>query len=83
VAPITARQVHGLAHADYGNTLKCAVSCDGSNHNQLIHIAYPGAGFKSTGAAAPLSFIPLADHTIYLDNENSTNQNYLITGWDE
>jgi hypothetical protein len=83
MAPVTARQVHGLAHADYGYTLKCAISYDGINHNQLFHIAFPGAGFKSTGAAAPFSFMPLANHTIYLDNENTTNQNCLITGWDE
>ena len=81
--PITARQIHGLAHADYGNTLKFAVSYDGTNYNQLNHIAYPGAGFKSTGAAAPFSFVPLAGHTIYLDNENSASQNYLVTGWEE
>jgi hypothetical protein len=83
LAPLMARQVHGLAHADYGNTLKCAVSYDGTNYNQLIHIGYPGSGFKSTGAAAPFSFITLANHTIYLDNENTSNQNYLVTGWDE
>ena len=82
-APVTARQVHGLAHADYGNTLKCATSYDGTNYNQVLHIAYPGSGFKSTGAAAPFSFVPLADHTIYLDNENTASQNYLVTGWDE
>ncbi len=82
-APITARQVHGLSHAAYGVTMKCAVSYDGTNYSQLLHIAYPGAGFKSTGAAAPFSFVPLADHTIYLDNENTASQNYLITGWDE
>ena len=41
-APVTARQVHGLAHADYGNTLKCATSYDGTNYNQVMHIAYPG-----------------------------------------
>jgi hypothetical protein len=82
-APITARLVHGLAHADYGNTLKCAVSYDATDYNKLLHIAYPGAGFKSTGAAAPFSFVPLADHTIYLDNENTAAQNYLVIGWDE
>jgi hypothetical protein len=82
-APVTARQIHGLAHAAYGNELKFADSYDGVNYNQLIHIAYPGAGFKSTGAAAPFSFVPLVNHTIYLDNENTGSQNYLITGWEE
>jgi hypothetical protein len=82
-APVTAREIFALSHADYGVTMKCATSYDGTNYNQLLHIAYPGAGFKSTGAAAPFSFVPLADHTIYLDNENTASQNYLITGWDE
>ena len=82
-APLTARVVHGLAHADYGSTLKYADSYDGTNYNQVIHIAYPGAGFKSTGAAAPFSFVPLVNHTIYIENENTTNQNYLVTGWEE
>jgi hypothetical protein len=81
--PITARLVHGLAHAAYGVTLKYADSYDGTNYNNLIHIAYPGAGFKSTGAAALFNFVPLADHTIYIENENTASQNYLITGWDE
>jgi hypothetical protein len=82
-APITAKEVFALAHAAYGVTMKCATSYDGTNYSQLLHVAYPGAGFKSTGAAAPFSFVPLADHTIYLDNENTASQNYLITGWDE
>jgi hypothetical protein len=82
-APVTARQIHGMAHAAYGVELKYADSYDGTNYNQLIHIAYPGAGFKSTGAAAPFLFIPLTDHTIYLDNENTADQNYLVTGWEE
>ena len=81
--PVTAREVFALSQAAYGVTMKCATSYDGSNYSQVLHIAYPGSGFKSAGAAAPFSFVPLADHTIYLDNENTASQNYLVAGWDE
>lgn len=83
VAPVTARLIYGQATADYGNTMKFAASDDGTNMNQMAHIAYPGSGFKSTGAACPFQFVPLANHTIYLDNENTAAQNYFISGWDE
>ena len=66
-----------------GTPLSTPTPTMGPTTTNLIHIAYPGAGFKSTGAAAPFSFVPLADHTIYLDNENTASQNYLVTGWDE
>lgn len=82
-APVTAKKVHGLAHAAYGVACKYADSYDGTNYNQLIYIAYPGAGFKSTGAAAPFSFNPLPSHGIYLDNENTASQNYVVSGWKE
>ncbi len=83
VAPVTAREVFGVAHADYGYTLKCALSHDGANWNQLIHVGYPGSGFKSTGAAMPCRFVPRPDHGIYVDNENTSGQNIVIVGWEE
>lgn len=82
-APVTARLVHGVIHADYGYSLKVGFSLDGTHWSRLVHVGYPGSGFKSTGAAVPFSFMPLADHSIYLDNENTAGQNYVITGWEE
>ncbi len=82
-APVTAIEIVGVAHADYGYTLKLALSHDGVNAEQLIHLAYPGAGFKGTGAACPFNFQPLDDQTIYVDNENTAGQHYLICGWEE
>lgn len=81
--PVTAREVHGRAQADYGYSVKYADSYDGVTANQIIHLAYPGAGFKSTGPAAPFSFVAGFGHRIYLDNENTGHQYYLITGWNE
>jgi hypothetical protein len=61
-----------------------AASYDGANVNQMApHIAYPGSGFKSTSEACPFQFVPWANHTIYLDDENSAAQNYFISGWGE
>ena len=82
-SPITARRVFVRAHADYGYTLKLAISYDGTNPVNALHIAYPGAGFISTGALAELSFIPLDGNRIYFTNENTTNQNYDCLGWEE
>lgn len=83
VAPLTARQVFGIAHADYGYTLKLALSADGTTWNQLLHAAYPGSGFKATGASTIFSFLPRPNHTIYVDNENTSGQHAAITGWEE
>ena len=83
VAPVTAKVVHGVAHADYGYTLKAAFSSDGSTWNQLLHAAYPGGGFKATGAALPFSLLPGPGHSVYVDNENTPGQNLAIVGWEE
>ncbi|MGQ9919856.1 MAG: hypothetical protein ACUVRZ_00845 [Desulfobacca sp.] len=83
VAPLTARVVHAVAHADYGYTLKWAFSHDGNTWNQLVHAGYPGSGFKGSGAAVPCSFVPRPDHSIYVDNENTAGQHLAIVGWEE
>jgi len=81
--PVTAKVVQGVAHADYGYTLKAAFSNDGTGWNQILHTAYPGGGFKATGAALPFSFVPGPGHGIYVDNENTPGQNLVIVGWQE
>lgn len=83
VVPVTAQIVQGVAHADYGYTVKAAFSQDGAAWNQLVHAPYPGGGFKDTGAALPFSFLPRPDHSIYVDNENTPGQHLAIVGWSE
>ena len=51
-APVTAREIFALAHGDYGNTLKCATSYDGTNYSQLLALAVTQLAprRRSTGA---------------------------------
>ncbi|RLA88132.1 MAG: hypothetical protein DRG58_08820, partial [Deltaproteobacteria bacterium] len=81
--PITARRLFGLATADYGYSMKLAISYDGTNEVQMLHVGYPGAGFKSTGALALFDCAILDGNTIYFDNENTAGQVIKAVGWEE
>ena len=83
VAPPTARILKGLTAAQNGYDLKLAISYDGLNPALILHGAPPSGDFQSTRGAIPFSSHLLADHTLYLNNENTDHQVVRITGWEE
>jgi len=80
-APPTARRLLGYAAAMDGYDVKLALSYDGSNPALILHAAPPATSLQGVRGALAFACLTPPSHTLYLNNDNTANQEVRVTGW--